>query len=70
MKANSIIFNFLCLIIVIYPSVSYSCNFEVKDLLVKSDASEEFTNKKFLIKSEGFSHAGRWGLQQSGANNK
>ena len=50
MKAN-IIFNFLCLVIFIYPSVSYSCNFEVKDLLVKSEVSEKFTNQKFLIKS-------------------
>ena len=51
MKATKIILNFLYLVIFIYPSMSYSCNIEVKDLVVKSEVSEEFTNQKFLIKS-------------------
>ena len=41
----------LYLVIFIYPSLSYSCNIEVKDLVVKSEVSEKFTNQKFLIKS-------------------
>ena len=51
MKAIKIILNFLFLVIFIFPTLSYSCNFEVKDLVVKSEVSEEFTNQKFLIKS-------------------
>ena len=51
MKAIKIILNFLYLVIFIYPSLSYSCNIEVKDLVVKSEVSEKFTNQKFLIKS-------------------
>ena len=51
MKAIKIILNFLYLVIFIYPSLSYSCNIEVKDLVVKSKVSEKFTNQKFLIKS-------------------
>lgn len=51
MKATKIILNFLYLVIFIYPSLSYSCNIEVKDLVVKSEVSEKFTNQKFLIKS-------------------
>ena len=46
-----IIFNFLSLVVFIYPSLSYSCKIELKDLVVKSEASEKFTNQKFLIKS-------------------
>ena len=51
MKAIKIILNFLYLAIFIYPALSYSCNIEVKDLVVKSEVSEKFTNQKFLIKS-------------------
>ncbi len=51
MKAIKIILNFLYLAILIYPALSYSCNIEVKDLVVKSEVSEKFTNQKFLIKS-------------------
>ena len=51
MKAIKIILNFLYLVIFIYPSLSYSCKIELKDLVVKSEASEKFTNHKFLIKS-------------------
>ena len=51
MKAIKIILNFLYLVIFIYPSLSYSCNIEVKDLVVKSEVSEKFTSQKFLIKS-------------------
>ena len=51
MKAIKIILNFLYLVIFIYPSLSYSCNIDVKDLVVKSEVSEKFTNQKFLIKS-------------------
>ena len=51
MKAIKIILNFLYLVIFIYPALSYSCNIKVKDLLVKSEVSEKFTNQKFLIKS-------------------
>ena len=51
MKAIKIILNFLYLVIFIYPSLSYSCNIEVKDLVVKSEVSEKFTNQIFLIKS-------------------
>ena len=51
MKATKIILNFLYLVTFIYPSLSYSCNIEVKDLVVKSEVSEKFTNQKFLIKS-------------------
>jgi len=51
MKAIKIILNFLYLVIFIYPSLSYSCNIEVKDLVLKSEVSEKFTNQKFLIKS-------------------
>jgi hypothetical protein len=46
-----IIFNFLSLVVFIYPSLSYSCKIELQDLVVKSEASEKFTNQKFLIKS-------------------
>ena len=51
MKVIKIIFNYLFLVIFIYPSLSYSCKIEVKDLAVKSQVSEKFTNHKFLIKS-------------------
>ena len=51
MKAIKIILNFLYLAIFIYPALSYSCNIEVKDLVVKSEVSEKFTHQKFLIKS-------------------
>ena len=51
MRTIKIIFNFLSLVIFIYPSLSYSCKIELKDLVVKSEASEKFTNQKFLIKS-------------------
>ena len=51
MKAIKIILNFLYLVIFIYPTLSYSCNIEVEDLVVKSEVSEKFTNQKFLIKS-------------------
>ena len=51
MTATKIILNFLYLVIFIYPSLSYSCNIEVKDLVIKSEVSEKFTNQKFLIKS-------------------
>ena len=51
MRALKIIFNFLSLVVFIYPSLSYSCKIELKDLVVKSEASEKFTNQKFLIKS-------------------
>ena len=51
MKAIKIILNFLYLVIFIYPTLSYPCNIEVKDLVVKSEVSEKFTNQKFLIKS-------------------
>ena len=51
MKAIKIILNFLYLVIFIYPTLSYSCYIEVKDLVVKSEVSEKFTNQKFLIKS-------------------
>ena len=51
MKAIKIILNFLYLVIFIYPTVSYPCNIEVKDLVLKSEVSEKFTNHKFLIKS-------------------
>ena len=51
MKTIKIILNFLYLAIFIYPALSYSCNIEVKDLVVKSEVSEKFTNQKFLIKS-------------------
>ena len=51
MKATKIILNFLYLAIFIYPALSYSCNIEVKDLVVKSEVSEKFSNQKFLIKS-------------------
>ena len=51
MRVKKIIFNFLSLVIFIYPSLSYSCKIELKDLVVKSEASEKFTNQKFLIKS-------------------
>ena len=49
--AIKIILNFLYLLIFIYPTLSYSCNIEVKDLVLKSEVSEKFTNQKFLIKS-------------------
>ena len=32
-------------------ATSYSCKIELKDIVVKSEASEKFTNQKFLIKS-------------------
>ena len=51
MRAIKIIFNFLSLVIFIYPSLSYSCKIELKDIVVKSEESEKFTNQKFLIKS-------------------
>ena len=51
MRTIKIIFNFLSLVIFIYPSLSYSCKIELQDLVVKSEASEKFTNQKFLIKS-------------------
>ena len=51
MRALKIIFNFLSLVVFIYPSLSYSCKIELQDLVVKSEASEKFTNQKFLIKS-------------------
>tara|TARA_B100000700_G_scaffold120148_1_gene134920 strand:- start:686 stop:931 length:246 start_codon:yes stop_codon:yes gene_type:complete len=51
MKAIKIILNYLYLSIFIYPTMSYSCNIELKDLVVKSEVSEKFTNQKFLIKS-------------------
>ena len=51
MRAIKIIFNFLSLVVFIYPSLSYSCKIELQDLVVKSEASEKFTNQKFLIKS-------------------
>ena len=51
MKAIKIILNFLYLVIFIYPTLSYSCNIEVRDLVLKSEVSEKFTNQKFLIKS-------------------
>ena len=51
MKTIKIIFNFLSLVVFIYPSLSYSCKIELQDLVVKSEASEKFTNQKFLIKS-------------------
>lgn len=51
METIKIILNFLYLVILIYPTVSYPCNIEVKDLVLKSEVSEKFTNQKFLIKS-------------------
>ncbi len=51
MRVIKKIFNFLSLVVFIYPSLSYSCKIELKDLVVKSEASEKFTNQKFLIKS-------------------
>ena len=37
MRAIKIIFNFLSLVVFIYPSLSYSCKIELKDLVLKSE---------------------------------